>query len=174
MPTHIADSPYNTITEVGPEYWSKVERTSSCWLWTGALSPNGYGKFTVDGRTVYAHIVAYVLAYGPVGEGLQIDHVRERGCTNRHCVNPAHLEAVTQRTNILRGTCPPAVNARKTHCMHGHEFTPGNTRWVSSTNRRCRACHRFDEANRRAMRRRRALEAQAQQNAATGLAPEAA
>jgi hypothetical protein len=85
-------------------FWSHVEKTDDgCWLWTGAINHNGYGIFAVDGKKVArAHRVAYELEVGPIPFGLHLDHVEERGCTSRACVNPAHLEPVTQRVNNER------------------------------------------------------------------------
>ena len=105
------------------EFWSKVDRGDGCWLWQGRIAPNGYGRFSHGGKDLYAHRVAYELAGGVIPSGLQIDHL----CRVRHCVNPAHLEAVTQRENLLRGEGLTAQNARAGVCKHGHEFTPENT-----------------------------------------------
>lgn len=118
-------------------FWAKVNRTDSCWLWTGSLS-NGYGNCRFRGRTRGAHQVAYELRVGPVPDGLQLDHL----CRVRACVNPAHLEAVTQQVNIFRGASPVAANAAKTHCANGHEFTPENTHHRAEGGRRCLTCQR--------------------------------
>jgi hypothetical protein len=87
-------------------------------------------------RNQFAHRLAYELFVGPIPEGQTIDHL----CRNRPCVNPGHLEVVDMRTNLLRGSSPTAQNARKTHCKHGHEFTPENTALKQGRYRICRTC----------------------------------
>lgn len=121
-------------------FWSHIEKTESCWLWTGS-TVSGYGTILVDRKVTMAHRFAYQLLVGPIPDGYELDHVRTRGCTHRNCVNPAHLEPVTHRINCLRSDSPPAVNAQKTHCKHGHEFTPENT-YMFRGYRYCRACNK--------------------------------
>jgi hypothetical protein len=69
-----------------------------CIIWTGAVDPTGYGRFSLAGQMLYAHRVAYQWAHGPIPQGLDLDHL----CRVRACVNPDHLEAVNRRTNLLR------------------------------------------------------------------------
>lgn len=123
-------------------------RADSCWLWTGGLNNRGYGRFYDGTRMVLAHRWAYEHFVGPIPDGLQLDHL----CRVRHCVNPAHLEAVTNKVNSLRGVSPAAKNALKTNCPQGHPYDDANT-WVSKNGfRQCRTCHRI---RRRAQRRSR-------------------
>ena len=143
--------------ETQARFWARIDKDGPvpearpdlgpCWLWTGAVSAEGYACFLAG---VKAHRFAWELANGPVPEWLVIDHL----CRVRHCLNPAHLEPVTNRENILRGEGPPAQNARKTQCPTGHEYTPENTYRYPDGRRQCRECRRV--YIREYMRRRRA------------------
>ncbi len=129
------------------EYVERVERRFSakvtvdpetgCHEWNAHRTQNGYGQFGMGSRVLYAHRAAYEIYVGPIPGGLHIDHL----CRNRGCVNPEHLEAVTQRENTLRGVGVAAACARKTHCLRGHEFKPENTyRGRSDGSRECITC----------------------------------
>lgn len=117
---------------------AKVRVTDrGCWEWTGCTNGLGYGQVSVDKKMRYVHRVAYELLVGPLVPGMEIDHL----CRVRGCLNPEHLEPVTHRQNTLRGDTVTAANARKTHCVNGHAFTPENTYTTPVTGwRRCRAC----------------------------------
>lgn len=78
------------------------EPNTGCWLWTGASNQKGYGVFGVNGKLKKAHRWSYEHHVAKIPEGLEIDHVRSRGCVGPSCVNPAHLEAVTHQENSLR------------------------------------------------------------------------
>lgn len=122
-------------------FWAKVDASGDCWEWTAAITADGYGNFSMvrDGRKIYryAHRLTYQSLVGEIPAGLVIDHL----CRNRKCVNPAHLEPVTDRTNIRRGAALPAIQARQTHCVNGHEFDDENTYvWAKEYHRSCRAC----------------------------------
>lgn len=93
-----------------------------------------------------AHRVAWQLLGGKPVKGLVLDHL----CRVQICVNPAHLEQVTQQENTLRGEGTAALNARKTICVNGHEFDEENTRWLADGRRECKTCRtetygRWDE-----------------------------
>jgi hypothetical protein len=70
-----------------------------CWYWLRHATTGGYGRVTVDGVRLAAHVIYYEQAKGRVPEGLELDHL----CRVRRCVNPDHLEAVTHAENVRRG-----------------------------------------------------------------------
>lgn len=112
------------------------ESPKGCWLWTAAKNGKGYGQVKFRGTQTGAHRLAYLHWIGPIPKGLQLDHL----CRNPSCVNPNHLEAVTQKTNMLRGESPSALNAQKTHCKRGHALDGPNLRLGSKGRRMCRTC----------------------------------
>lgn len=97
-----------------------VIRENGCWEWIGGRDPHGYGRFTIgtlkSHKPFLAHKYAYERRYGPVPDGLELDHL----CRNTSCVNPDHLEAVTHRTNMIRGFAPGMVVFRTGACGKGH------------------------------------------------------
>lgn len=115
-----------------------VTDESGCWLWVGYVRPNGYGQFRPGGSLppAYAHRWSYEQFVRPLMPKQVVDHL----CRVRHCVNPEHLEAVDQRTNLLRGQTIPARLATRTHCDNGHEFTADNSYTNTDGTRRCRTC----------------------------------
>lgn len=138
---------------VEDRFWAKVikgERPDSCWEWAGCHNHKGYSHFSLEGgRTVGAHRYSYELVIGPIPEGLQLDHL----CRNRGCVNPAHLEPVTNQENSRRGDVG-GWQRRLTHCKHGHPFTPENTFVPKSSARRvCKVCERLRHRRRRQRQR---------------------
>ncbi|MFB6618901.1 HNH endonuclease signature motif containing protein [Streptomyces sp. NPDC056367] len=106
-----------------------------CHLWDGSTNAAGYGTFW-DGRTVKAHRFAYEQALGPIGDGLEVDHL----CRRRDCVRVSHLDAVTHRENILRSANHVARRAAVTHCPAGHPYDDANTYRAPNNTRKCRAC----------------------------------
>lgn len=107
-------------------FWSKVDKNGpdGCWLWLGQIrkTRQPYGSFWVPPKNVPAHRFSYELAIGPIPDGLVLDHL----CRNPSCVNPAHLEPVTTKENLMRGVGLPALNAQKTHCKYGHPLSGDN------------------------------------------------
>ena len=144
------------MTRPGPKprdpaerFFKMVEKTDSCWLWTGGKTPGGYGKFWNGKREEVAHRFAYRLLAGAFDETLDLDHL----CRVRHCVNPAHLEAVTNRENMIRGESPSARQFRAAVCKYGHPLQGDNVISTKS-GRRCRECER--ERWRQSYQRRKA------------------
>jgi len=117
---------------------------SGCLLWTGAITSRGYGQVSSGNRNVPVHRLTYEWFVGPIPDGMEIDHL----CRVKHCAAPAHLEAVTHRENVLRGRSPSALQARQTHCIHGHELTADNTYTPPGKyGRLCRICKRESQRN---------------------------
>lgn len=137
----------NVSERTQARFWDQVAlpNEQGCMLWTGKPDRRGYARFTVGGRSQLVHRISYFLAYGPIPEGFQVDHVKAKGCTSRHCVAPEHLEAVTGAENNRRSTSPTAINARKTHCHRGHAFDEANTYHDPTGGRQCRACRALNE-----------------------------
>ena len=117
-------------------FWSKVDKTATCWLYGGTILSSGYGQFKVQYRVYMAHRYAYEVSVGPIPDGLTLDHVKDRGCAHLNCVNPAHLEPVTQVENLRRSGAVSAVNSRKTECP-----TCGSAYSVDGNDQRfCKPC----------------------------------
>lgn len=133
------------------------DEETGCWVWQLSTNGRGYGRLwigsRVDGtrRHVNAHRFAYELMVGPVPDGLHLDHL----CRNRSCINPDHLEPVTQRENVLRGDAPAAHQARQVECKAGHPLS-GDNLYVNKGKRYCRECNKRRSAEYR--RRKSALE----------------
>lgn len=124
-------------------FWAHVAKEpSGCWIWTGAKSWNGYGQFrTAKDKLHYAHRYSYETLVDPIAEGLQLDHL----CRIRACVNPDHLEPVTQAENIARSDLRAGRAAwleTVTHCPQGHPYGEANTR-INKGSRSCRECQRI-------------------------------
>lgn len=113
----------------------RVEKTSTCWVWQGAVTSSGYGTLGFRGRTLSVHVVAYQAMKGEIPKGHQIRHT----CDNRLCVRPAHLLTGTHRDNARdaqeRHRHRP-WNAEKTHCPRGHEYEKAYGQRI------CRTCRR--------------------------------
>jgi hypothetical protein len=130
---------------IDTRFWEKVDGVADpedCWEWTAYRNPNGYGQFSVGGRSGgmrLAHRVAYELLVAPIPPGLVLDHL----CRNPACVNPQHLEPVSQTENVRRGVGGDVAGARssaKTHCPQGHPYDAENTYRTPKGSRDCRRC----------------------------------
>lgn len=145
-------------TGLNPDRYTR-EPASGCWLWLGGIDAKGYPCASVNGKTARAHRAMYESKNGPLRPGLTLDHFRlnpgpRKAPCSKRCVNPAHLEPVTARVNVLRGDTPAARNAAKTFCPVGHPYSTENTYHGSGGHgRQCRACSR-ERATRKRERKR--------------------
>lgn len=126
--------------DVETRFWGHVEKTATCWLWTGSIGTRGYGFIHVrelgKSRTILVHRYAYILHSGSIPARQTLDHL----CRIRHCVNPAHLEVVSRWENVRRGNTITGNNMRKIVCKHGHVFDTENTYIDKNGGRHCLAC----------------------------------
>ena len=133
------------------ERWEeKIVIEGDCWIWIGAVSGRGYKegkgypKLLIGSRKdgsrkiAGAHRLSYEHFIGKIPDGYQLDHVLSRGCTSTRCVNPLHLEPVTNAENTRRGKRGRLV----TKCVHGHLYNEENTLIRRNGRRACRACAR--------------------------------
>lgn len=143
-----------TKPSIEERFWRKVDKSgpasrlgTRCWIWTGMLSPKGYGQFRSP-ISIMAHRNSYAFANGPIPDGLELDHL----CRNRSCVNPDHLEAVDHATNVRRGNGGPDKYPR-TSCRNGHPYTNENTIIRPDGGRRCKICQKAHRARNRRPRK---------------------
>lgn len=114
-------------------YRSEVTE-SGCREWMGKRDSAGYGQLNMAGHKAWlAHRLSYETFVGPIPEGLTIDHL----CENPPCINPEHLEPVTNAENMRRRA------ERRTHCLRGHEISEANSYTPVGHRRRCRVCDRL-------------------------------
>lgn len=129
----------------------RVDKSGDCWLWTGYVNESGYGMYSTPAvlgvtRNGRAHCLVYELHRGEIPAGMVLDHL----CRVRHCVNPDHLEPVTNQENIKRSPL-----AFRDKCTSGHPYTEGSF-YLDRGARVCKQCKRdraatyaakFDRAN---------------------------
>jgi hypothetical protein len=138
--------------EVARKFWNNVRfwgaTEDDCWLWirgaTGGYAQLLWKEFST---TKYAHRMAYELTYGEIPDGYVIDHECHnrsidcpsgKQCLHRRCCNPRHLVAKTIGQNVK--AAHQGRKERKTHCPHGHEWTPENSLILANGWRQCRKC----------------------------------
>lgn len=131
------------------EFFRNIEKTPTCWIWKGSKLKTHkieYGMFYKTTRKgILAHRYSYQIFKGRIPKDKVIDHL----CRNGLCVNPEHLEVVTNKENILRGQGKPAMNNRKTICFAGHKLSGDNLKIRKDGRRVCVQCTKDYEQFRR-------------------------
>ncbi len=142
--------------------FERIKIVNKCWIWTGGIEGHGYGMVWFNGRNYKTHRLLYKLIVSDIEQDLVLDHrchnddptcTDWKTCPHRACVNPFHLDPVTNRVNILRGNGVAAVNSKKTHCSRGHEFSGDNlkirkaNKYHPNGRRDCKTC--YDEKAKR-------------------------
>ena len=134
MPELINGGRFKSI-DLSTRFWSKVDKTSDCWNWTGNKQEQGYGRIRIGKRFFAAHNVAYYLKFG---EWQPIGYDPDHTCKNPSCVKWAygHLESIPHELHVAR-TSLTHRNRGKTHCIRGH------SRWALYKNgtRYCMDCN---------------------------------
>lgn len=78
-------------------FWSHVEKTDTCWLYSPIYPKNRYGAFNIGKTKTKSHRFSWELEYGPIPEGMNVLH----HCDTPACVRPDHLFLGTQKDNVL-------------------------------------------------------------------------
>lgn len=104
-------------------FMSHVQKTDSCWLWTGTKDRNGYGMVRDGKRMVLVHRHMYSHVHGPIQEGMEIDH----SCHSRSCVRPYHLRQATRKQNMENKSGPQSNNK---HGIRGVYWRPSLGKWI--------------------------------------------
>lgn len=131
---------FREVSLIAPEaFWSRVDKSGDCWLWTKFVNSNGYGRLTYRRKQYSAHRIAFLLAVGDIPPGLNVLH----RCDNPPCVRPDHLFLGTQADNMRDMAQKNRHWSKvkpKTHCIRGHEYTPKNTYYDNRHWRQCKIC----------------------------------
>jgi len=116
--------------------------TTSCWIFTGPLRPDGYARVSIKNKMTYLHVYIWTTLVGPKPAGLDLDHL----CRIRHCCRPTHLDPVTRKTNAMRGETG-SNHRNKDRCKWGHLFDEANT-YRYKGKRHCRKCRKANDDRR--------------------------
>ena len=144
-PTKVTRSP-RIVGTPSERFWPKVDASGDCWEWAGAINPNGYGVFGLNGKNIGAHRFAYEDLVETIPDGMHIDHM----CKYRRCVNPDHLQIVTPGDNVRLGAAAVRRTQQAksaTHCKNGHERTGDNLYESPNGSRVCRKCRKVTQRN---------------------------
>lgn len=147
-----SEIPHRVIDRI----YARIEKApSGCWIFTGSLNGVGYGRvgWSNPDKTKswrQTHRALYEVTYGPIPEGMHLDHVchdpatchpeQSKDCPHRACCNPEHLRAVTARENLLRGGTISALRRAVEECPKGHPLDASNTLISTKGQRQCKAC----------------------------------
>ena len=123
---------------------------TDCLIWNKSVRTNGYGQTFVDGKNMAAHRVAWMALYGPIPEGMYVDHVCHNeaaakgecdggNCQHKLCYNTNHLRVVTPSENTLAGL--HGIDTRGGFKC-GHEMIESNIMTRKSGHRECAECNR--------------------------------
>lgn len=106
-------------------FWVHVEKTDTCWIWTGAKDHNGYGKLRINGRTLAAHRISFERSISPISAGQLIDHT----CHTPACVNPSHLRVATTKQNMENRAGPQKGSKSG---VRGVSWHSASARWTAA------------------------------------------
>jgi hypothetical protein len=115
-------------------FWARIEKTDTCWNWTGPMTNNGYGYVWHERKTQTAHRLSYQLLVGPIEDGMVLDHL----CHHRACVNPEHLRQVTHKENLENLTGAYSVNNSG---IRGVTWHKAHKKWQAGLRHNGRSIH---------------------------------
>lgn len=132
-------------------FFQKVNKTDSCWLWTGAVNSKGYGSMMFEGKVTSTHRLSFMWFKEEIPKGMHICH----SCDVPACVNPEHLWVGTHSDNmqdmIAKDRHGRSMRTQ-THCRRGHEFAIFGfktfTRKNGKVEKYCKECKRISDSNR--------------------------
>lgn len=112
-------------------FFEALRIEGECWIWTKRVAESGYGNFRDGDTAERAHRVSFRWFVGPIAEGFEVHHL----CRRRACVNPYHLQALTDEEHQL-------LHANARLCAQGHLICERNSYLKSDGRLRCGICHR--------------------------------